>query len=82
MTWTEVLESPTPSFYFYGEVVSIPLTVARNIPNAASEIVGPSCSIQNSIAGLYPRSEAPKIKKSQQPSHDSQRCLGMPLHCD
>ena len=55
-TWTEVLESPTPSSY--GEVVSVPLTVARNMPNAASEIVGPSCSIQNSIAGMYPRSEA------------------------
>ena len=48
-TWTEVLESPTPTSY--GEVLSLSPPVARNMPNAASEIVRPS--FNTSIIIIY-----------------------------
>ena len=47
---TEVSESPTPTSY--GEVVSVPLPVARNMPNAASNIVRPSFNTSTIIIYL------------------------------
>ena len=48
---------------FYGEVVSVPLTVARNMPNAASEIVGPShsCPTANSCVLLVNYYKATRV---------------------
>ena len=50
-TWTEILESPTPCFYC--EVLSVSPPVARNMPVAASKVVGPSLPGRNRPNGRF-----------------------------